>query len=60
MSSILVIAYHLIRRDEDYKDLGGNYFDTRQPVKTAQNLVNRLQQLGYDVQLNSRTQAAAA
>ena len=57
--SILVIAYHLIARDEDYKELGGNYFDTRQPVKTVQNLISRLQQLGYEVQLNPRTEAAA-
>ena len=58
--SILVIAYHLIKRDEDYKELGGNYFDTRQPVKTVQNLVSRLQQLGYNVQLDPKTEAAAA
>jgi transposase len=58
--SILVIAYHLIQRDEDYTELGGNYFDTRQPVKAVHNLVNRLQQLGYDVQLNPRREAAAA
>jgi transposase len=58
--SILVIAYHLIKRDEDYKDLGGNYFDTRQSTKTVQNLVGRLQQLGYEVHLDSKTQAAAA
>jgi transposase len=58
--SILVISYHLITRDEDYKELGGNYFDTRQPAKTAQNLVSRLVQLGYEVELNPRVQVAAA
>ena len=58
--SILVIAYHLIRRGEDYQELGGNYFDTRQPVKAVHNLINRLQQLGYDVQLNPRTEVTAA
>jgi len=58
--SILVIAYHLIKRDEDYKELGGNYFDTRQPTKTVQNLVSRLQQLGYTVQLDRKTEAIAA
>lgn len=58
--SILVIAYHLIQRDEDYKELGGNYFDTRQSTKTAQNLVSRLQQLGYEVQLTSKQEAVAA
>ena len=58
--SILVIAYHLIKRDEEYKELGGNYFDTRVPLKTVNNLVSRLQQLGYEVQLNPRREAAAA
>jgi transposase len=58
--SILVIAYHLIKRDEDYKELGGNYFDARQPVKTVQNLVSRLQQLGYEVRLEPRAEAVAA
>jgi hypothetical protein len=58
--SILVIAYHLIKRDEDYKELGGNYFDTRQPTKTVQNLVSRLQQLGYNVQLAPTSEAVAA
>jgi transposase len=58
--AILVIAYPLIQRDQDYKERGGNYFDTRPPQRTAQNLGSRLQPLGYDVQLNSRTEAVAA
>jgi transposase len=58
--SLLVILYHMIKRDEDYKDLGGNYFDVRTPAKAAQNLVSRLQQLGYEVQLKPKTSALAA
>src|SRR5262249_22272182 len=58
--SILGIAYYLILRDEDYKELGGNYFDTRQSTKTRQNLVSRLQQLGYEVTLTAREEGAAA
>jgi transposase len=57
--SILVIVYHLIDRDEDYKELGGNYFDTRASVKTVRNLVSRLKQLGYEVQLNPSKEIAA-
>ncbi len=57
--SILVIAYHLIARDQDYKELGGNYFDTRQAPKTAQTLVSRLQQLGYEVTLSPHSEVAA-
>ncbi len=51
MHSILVIAYHIIQRKEAYKELGGNYFDERNPVKTAQRLLKRLEKLGYDVSI---------
>jgi transposase len=58
--SILTIAYHLISRDEDYQDLGGNYFDQRHPLKTVQTLMNRLGQLGYDVQLSPKAEPRPA
>lgn len=49
MHSILVMAYHMIQRKEPYKELGGNYFDQRNPGVTAQRLLNRLEKLGYQV-----------
>jgi transposase len=49
--SILVIAYHLIQRQEPYRELGGDYFDKRRPEATARNLVKRLHRLGYQVSL---------
>ena len=58
--ALLKIAYVLIQRDEDYQELGGNYFDTRQPAKTVQNLLSRLSQLGYDVTLNPKAAEQAA
>jgi len=58
--SILVIAYHLIQRQEPYRELGGNYFDERRPEATAKRLVKRLERLGYQVALQSQTGAAAA
>jgi hypothetical protein len=36
--SILVIAYHLIKRKEAYRELGGDYFDKRRPEATAKHL----------------------
>jgi transposase len=51
--SILVIAYHLIQRKEVYRDLGANYFDQRRPEATAKRLLKRLEQLGYQVSLQS-------
>jgi transposase len=58
--SILVIAYHLIQRQEPYRELGGNYFDQRSPEATAKRLINRLERLGYQVSLQSQVAAVAA
>jgi len=49
--TILVMAYHLIQRNEPYRELGGNYFDNRRPEATAKRLVKRLEQLGFSVAL---------
>jgi len=46
-----VIAYHLIKRKEPYREMGGDYFDKRRPEATAKRLVKRLEQLGYSVSL---------
>jgi transposase len=53
MHSILVIAYHLIQRDEPYRELGGDYFDKQKPEATAKRLVKRLENLGFQVSLQS-------
>ena len=50
--SILVIAFHLIQRGEDYRELGKDYFDKRRPDVAARRLTQRLIQLGYEVTLN--------
>jgi transposase len=57
--SILVIAYHLIQRQEPYRELGGNYFDQRRPEATAKRLLKRLEQLGYAVQIQKQPSLAA-
>lgn len=49
--TLLTIAYHLISRDEDYKDLGADYLDRRRPEQTADRLVKRLKTLGFKVTL---------
>ena len=58
--SILVIADHLIQRQEPYRELGGNYFDQRRPEATAKRLLKRLEQLGYAVQIQQQPSLAAA
>jgi transposase len=52
--SILTIAYHLILRHENYKELGANYFDQLNPEGTAKRLVKRLEKLGYQVALQAQ------
>jgi transposase len=49
--SILVIAYHLIARSQPYRELGGDYFDTISPAKTAKRLIKRLEHLGFQVSI---------
>jgi len=51
--SILVIAYHLIRRGTSYVDLGADYFDQRKTQAIQQQLVKRLERLGLKVILQS-------
>lgn len=51
--SILVIAYHLISRQEPYKDLGADYFDKQQPESVKKRLIKRLEKLGYQVTVQS-------
>jgi transposase len=58
--SILVIAYHLIQRQEDYRELGSDYFDKRRPEATAKHLIKRLEAMGYTVTAQSQTTAVAA
>lgn len=58
--SILVIAYRLMERSEDYHELGGDYFDKRRPDDTVRRLTQRLEQLGYQVTNNAQTAAVAA
>jgi transposase len=58
--SILIIAYHLIQRQEPYRELGGDYFDKRRPEATANRLVKRLEKLGYQVVLQQQPVRLAA
>lgn len=57
--SILVIAYRLLERGEDFKDLGVDYFDRRKPEALARRLSKRLATLGYEVSLTPTTQVSA-
>ncbi|MDP9310802.1 MAG: IS110 family transposase [Chloroflexota bacterium] len=49
--TILVIIYHLLTEETEYKDLGPQYFDEHDRAATERRLVRRLEQLGYTVSL---------
>ena len=52
--SILVIAYHILKRHQPYQELGANYFDERKKESVSQRLTKRLEKLGYQVKLEPR------
>jgi transposase len=56
--SILIMAYYVLVRKEDYRELGGNYFDERERQAVERRLVRRLERLGYQVSLQPATPAA--
>ena len=56
--SILIIAWHLLSRDCDYVELGGDYFATRDAEHTRRRALSQLQALGIDpAQAKDRVQA---
>jgi transposase len=56
--SILVAVYYILKRGVEYQDLGGNHFEGLDQEKTKQRLVQRLKGMGYDVQIEPKTDAA--
>ena len=56
--AIPVIVYHVLKRGEAYQDLGANYFDERDRQNVRRRLVQRLEQLGYQVKLAAMTEVS--
>lgn len=52
-ASILTAAYHMLKDGTLYQDLGPSHFDMRDKGKQAKRLLNRLQSLGFTVQITS-------
>jgi transposase len=49
--SILVAAYYMLSRNQDYQEAGGDYFDRVNPDSLRRYLVRRLERLGHRVAL---------
>jgi transposase len=56
--SLLVIFYHMLKSDVEYKDLGVEYLDRLDPERLRRYLVKRLERLGYRVSLTTQDEAA--
>ena len=50
-ASTLTAAYYLLRNKVPYRDLGSLYFARLDRDRTAQRLVRRIKELGYDVEI---------
>lgn len=48
-ASMLTAAWHMLRNSTEWKELGGGFFDHADATKTANRLVRRLQNIGYQV-----------
>jgi transposase len=48
-ASILTAAYHILRDDVDFAELGPEHLQRRNPEKAARSLVRRLKSLGFKV-----------
>lgn len=57
---ILIVAYILLLRNEDYKEMGSDYFDARNKPKMVNRLIGRLTALGYYVTLQPVVEPSAS
>jgi transposase len=48
-ASMLTAAWHMLRDGTEWQDLGAAHFDRADSAKTANRLIHRLQQMGYQV-----------
>lgn len=51
--TILVIAYHVLKRGEPYQELGADYFTKRNENHTIRRAVKQLEQLGFKVTIEA-------
>jgi hypothetical protein len=48
-ASMLTSAYHMLKNDVPYQDLGPNHFDEMNKERTIRRLTSKLRQLGCEV-----------
>lgn len=52
---ILIAIYHMLKKQEPYKDLGATYLDERNKPKVVSRMKHRIEQLGYRVTIEPVT-----
>lgn len=57
---VLTIAYYILRDGTEYREIGGDYYDRKNPERTAYRLTRRLRQIGYDVTLTKSSESQPA
>ncbi len=57
--SVLVIIYHLLADNEDYRELGPDYFERLDSTRQRDSAIRRLQALGYTVTLEKQQEVSA-
>ncbi len=57
--SLLVIIYHMLRDQTDYRDLGPHFFETLDKERLRTSAVRRLEALGYTVTLEEKEEMPA-
>ena len=55
--SILTAIWHMLAEGECYHDPGSDFFTKKDPTRTKNNAIRRLQELGYNVTLSTREAA---
>ena len=58
--SLLIIIYHVLKNNVEYRHLGPHYFDKLEPERLRRYLVKRLETLGYQVTLKTQEEEEAA
>lgn len=51
--TILVIVYHVLKRDTSYQELGAHYYDERDKQQVARRAIKRLEKLGFKVTVDA-------
>ena len=56
--SIICACWHILTTGELYRDLGGDYFRTRDPQRQTRRLIAQLERLGHEVTIEALPEAA--